>query len=178
MTEDQKLTALLRLKRYEQPPAGYYEKLLQDIHRRQRSELLRKPLWAIGIERIQTFFSAHSMGNFSFAGAMAVVALAGLLGINMIGGAPEFAAPPVALAKVTNRPAAVAELSEAHSSPQSFSLQDAPVAVTAPADEEALGNARLVPASISPRATVMHQPRYVIDTRPVSVEASKVSFSF
>ena len=82
MTEDQQLRALLRMKRYEQPPAGYYEKLLQDVHRRQRSELLKRPLWAIAIERVQTFFSEHSMGSASYAGAMAVVALAGLLAIN------------------------------------------------------------------------------------------------
>ena len=39
MTEEQ-LTALLRLKRYEQPPPEYFDRLLQDIHRRQRTELL------------------------------------------------------------------------------------------------------------------------------------------
>ncbi len=178
MTEDQKLTALLRLKRYEQPPAGYYEKLLQDIHRRQRTELLRRSLWAIGLERFQTFFSAHSMGNVSFAGAMALVAVAGLLGIGLIGDAPQYAVAPRALAKTSVNRAPANILSAVPSSPRLLSLQEAPAAGIAADEEITLGNARLVPASASPRAAVAHQPRYVIDTRPVSFEATKVSFSF
>src|SRR4051812_7898110 len=116
MTEDQQLRALLRTKRFEQPPAGYYEKLLQDVHRRQRSELLKQPLWAIALERVQTFFSEHSMGNLSYAGAMAVVALAGVLAINssskpVVASAPllavaaiEPAAPEVPVAAVPSAP--------------------------------------------------------------------------
>jgi hypothetical protein len=178
MTDDQKLTALLRLKRYEQPPAGYYEKLLQDIHRRQRAELLRRPLWAIGLERLQTFFSAHSMGNVSFAGSMAIVALVGLLGISTIGQGPQYAVAPPALAKMRAKPAPANLLADAPPAPRLLSLQGSPIAVIEPVEDETLGNARLIPASVSSRATATHQPRYVIDTRPVSFEATKVSFSF
>lgn len=178
MTEDQKLTALLRLKRYEQPPAGYYEKLLQDVHRRQRAELLQRSLWSIGVERLQTLFSAHSMGNTSFAGAMAAVALAGLAGLSMIGtgSQPESALQP---GFASTAPAVPVDLrAEAAPAPRMLTLQEAPVAVDAPAEEEVFGNARLIPASVSPHAAKMHQPRYVIDARPVSYEATKVSFSF
>lgn len=178
MTEDQKLTALLRLKRYEQPPAGYYERLLNDIHRRQRSELLRRSLWSIGIERLQTLFSAHSMGNVSFAGTMAAVALVGFAAINMIGDAPQYAVAPPAPVHVAAHPSPVDNHTDVSASPRLLTLQTAPVVVAAPADEEALGNARLIPASASPRAATMQHPRYVIDARPVSIEAAKVSFSF
>lgn len=178
MTEEQKLTALLRLKRYEQPPAGYYQHLLNDIHRRQRSELLRRSLWSIGLERLQTLFSAHSMGNVSFAGSMAAVALAGLAAINMIGDAPQYAVAPPAPAPLAVQQPPADLRAEAPSSPRLLTLQDVPVVVAAPADEEALGNARLIPASASPRAGSVHHPRYVIDARPVGIEATKVSFSF
>lgn len=183
MTEEQKLTALLRLKRYEQPPAGYYEKLLQDVHRRQRVELLQRPLWAIGLERLQTFFSAHSMGNASFAGAMAAVVVAGLTGLSLIGGGTQPKGSQIALASAA--PAAPVDLRAdtlpsvpVPVAPRMLTLQQTPVAVDAPAEDEILGNARLIPASVSPRSATTHQPRYVIDTRPVSYEATKVSFSF
>src|SRR4029434_6253749 len=81
MTEDQqqqKLSALLRLKRYEQPPPGYFDKLLQDVHRRQRGDLLRRPAWKLLLERVQTFFSEHSMGYGAYAGAATAVVVAGV----------------------------------------------------------------------------------------------------
>ncbi len=179
MTEDQQIRALLRLKRAEQPPAGYYEKLLQDIHRRQRSELLQRPLWAIALERFQTFFSEHSMGSVSYAGAMAVVALAGLLAINGVSksnhaGTMVASAPPaVGQAIATEEPA------EAVPSPRLLSLQNAPFRMAAPTQDDApLADARLLPARASRDTVIAHQPRYVIDTHPVSYEAAKVSFSF
>ena len=77
MTEEQ-LTALLRIKRFEQPPPQYFDRLLEDIHRRQREELLHRPLWRIAVERVQTLFSEHSMGNVSYAGAMAMTLIVGV----------------------------------------------------------------------------------------------------
>ncbi len=184
MTEDQKLSALLRLKRFEQPPAGYYEKLLQDVHRRQRAELLKRSLWSIGLERIQTFFSAHSMGNASFAGAMAAVAVAGVVGIGMIGGGSQPGSPTSsALAKSTT-PAAVQPVdlrTDAPASQRLLSLQESPEFVSPRLTDEAINNARLIPASAPASASVSRQPRYVIDTPftgSTGREATKVSFSF
>src|SRR6266705_2048638 len=48
---DSEIVRLLRLKRYEQPPPGYFENFLHEFHRRQRDELLRQPLWRICLER-------------------------------------------------------------------------------------------------------------------------------
>ena len=55
--DDSEIARLLRLKRYEQPPPGYFENFLHEFHRRQRDELLRQPLWRICLERAQTFMS-------------------------------------------------------------------------------------------------------------------------
>ena len=77
MTEEQ-LSALLRIKRFEQPPPEYFDRLLADVHRRQREELLHRPLWKIAVERVQTYFSEHSMGGVSYAGAMAAALVIGV----------------------------------------------------------------------------------------------------
>jgi hypothetical protein len=50
-SNDNEIGKLLRLKRYEQPPPGYFEDFLHEFHRRQRDELLRQPLWRICLER-------------------------------------------------------------------------------------------------------------------------------
>jgi len=48
---DSEIARLLRLKRYEQPPPGYFKNFLHEFHRRQRDEFLRQPLWRICMER-------------------------------------------------------------------------------------------------------------------------------
>src|SRR5881227_610048 len=53
--DDREIARLLRLKRHEQPPSGYFENFLHEFHRRQRDELLRQPLWRIIMERAGDF---------------------------------------------------------------------------------------------------------------------------
>jgi hypothetical protein len=52
---DNEIGKLLRLKKYEQPPPGYFDNFLHEFHRRQRDELLREPLWKIFVQRAQDF---------------------------------------------------------------------------------------------------------------------------
>lgn len=160
MTEEQ-LSALLRLKRYEQPPAEYFDHLLRDIHRRQRSELLHRPLWKIAVERVQTFFGEHSMGQVSYAGAMAALLVVGVAAIGLItpggnvqhNGLADVPPPKPVLAAV----------------PEKLHLEP-----SAPAPR--LGAPSI--ATVQPGATpVVREPRYVMDARPVSYEPSS-SFNF
>src|SRR4051794_33677071 len=97
MTEEQ-LSALLRLKRDEQPPPGYFDDLLRAVHRRQREELLQRPLWRIAIERLQCFFGERTLAPVSYAGVLAAVAVAGVLPIRSIQPAPPVSASGVAVA--------------------------------------------------------------------------------
>ena len=161
MTEEQ-LSALLRLKRYEQPPAPYFDQLLRDIQRRQRSELLHRPLWKIAAERVQTFFGEHSMGHLSYAGAMAAVLVLGVgaIGLMTPGGNGGHANPGIVTA--AKNPAPLAE-------EKILSLQ-------ASAAAPRLGAPALstTPPGFAP---VVHQPRYIMDARPVSYEPSS-AFNF
>ena len=71
---DNEIARLLRLKRYEQPPPGYFENFLHEFHRRQRDELLRQPLWRICLERTHDFmFRLNVPSLTSYPAAIAAV---------------------------------------------------------------------------------------------------------
>jgi hypothetical protein len=170
MTEDQ-LSALLRLKRHEQPPPGYFDRLLTDIQRRQRVELLHCPLWKIALERVQTFFGEHSMGNLSYAGAMGAVIVcgAGLIGLLTPQSEPRRSNGPI-LAEVS-LPVAAEQPAENTDRVNLLSLdnQTLPHAPT-------LENTPF--QTVQPRLRDGRHPRYVIDARPATYEATTVYFSF
>src|SRR6266542_6206952 len=63
--DDSEIARLLRLKRYEQPPPGYFENFLHEFHRRQRDELLRQPLWRICLERAHNFMLQLDMRSLA-----------------------------------------------------------------------------------------------------------------
>jgi hypothetical protein len=179
MTEDQqqqKLSALLRLKRYEQPPPGYFDKLLQDVHRRQRADLLHRPAWKLWLERVGTFFSEHSMGYGTYAGAATAVVVVGLAIFgSTFSGKPggQSAGPALAAAQV--KPV---DLRSGRAVTESLISLDGERIVMAsmPEIESPVANARLFPAPITRGTIAGRQPRYVIDAQPVSYEATPVSF--
>ena len=82
---DSEIARLLRLKRYEQPPPGYFENFLHEFHRRQRDELLRQPLWRICLERAHTFMlqlNVRSLTSYP-AAVTAVLVCAGIISLKI-----------------------------------------------------------------------------------------------
>src|SRR5437763_11577756 len=82
---DNEIGRLLRLKRYEQPPPGYFEDFLHEFHRRQRDELLRQPLWRIAFDRAQDFMmrlNAARLASYPVA-ATAVLVCAAVLSLKV-----------------------------------------------------------------------------------------------
>ena len=150
MTEEQ-LSALLRLKRHEQPPPGYFDDLLRAVHRRQREELLQRPLWRIALERLQCFFGERTLAPVSYAGVLATVAITGILTIQSMHPEAPF-------------PAGRSELASA----VTVSAEPSDRALTLQQRREPLISQKQLDAQIG---FASNAPRYVIDARPVSYEA-------
>lgn len=68
---NQDIHNLLRLKRYEHPSPDYFERFMDDFHKRQRAELLRQPAIAVFWERIVDVLSGFQVPRLAYAGVAA-----------------------------------------------------------------------------------------------------------
>ena len=152
---DNEIARLLRLKRYEQPPPGYFENFLHEFHRRQRDEMLRQPLWRICLERAHAFMlrlDARSLASYPAAVA-AVLVCAAVVSLKIYQ-QPErahvaFQNPPVLSAPVTT---------------------EGDWSLTSPVSPQLF---RTQPVRSFRQSAQTHRaapPRYVLDSVPVSYE--------
>lgn len=149
LPDEKEISALLRLKRFEQPRPEYFEQFLRDFQRHQRSEMLRKSVWEIARDRTEAFFAQMRVSQLAYAGAsVAVLCYAGAsvlqAPVSHFEGAASVALP--AQAQVRN----VAALSLKESDP--FLEAYDPTMVQAAGGSFA------------------NQTRYVMDARPASYE--------
>ena len=70
MNED--LHKLLRLKRHEMPSADYFERFLDEFHRRQQADLISRPAWRILVERMADAFPDFRVPRLAYAGVAAL----------------------------------------------------------------------------------------------------------
>lgn len=158
---EQQLQALLRLKRHEQPPPGYFDDLLKNIHRRQREELLHRPAWKISLERLRTFFGSMRL-DWNYAGTMAAILLIGI-------GAIQIALPKRQPAQ--QQFAATNTTTDAQPAQNVASVASEPLITLRP------GNPRLEPVRVRRNNAQPGMPtRFVIDAQPASYEPAPIRF--
>jgi hypothetical protein len=156
--DDHEIATLLRLKKHEQPPPGYFDNFLHEFHRRQRDELLREPLWRICLDRAQDFMFKLSVPSLTSypAAATALLVFAAVISFKIYqtpAGDPNVAG---------NRPTKTV----AAASDGEWTLAS-PVAATRVFSTKPLRNSDQ--SAHTHRAT---QPRYVLDSVPVSYEST------
>jgi len=71
MSEFENLERMLRLKRYEKPPEGFYEEFFAEFQSRQRSEMLRQSAHGLLFERISTWMWGMGNRRWLYAGGVA-----------------------------------------------------------------------------------------------------------
>ena len=156
--DDNEIGRLLRLKRYEQPPPGYFEDFLHEFHRRQRDELLRQPVWRIALQRAQDFMFRLNVPALS-SGPVAVVAMlicAALISVKVYQ-APQ-QSPTVAVAS--------------HAAVTAPVRADSSWSLSAPVATRDFGTPafRNVKDSLHTHRAAALPPHYVLDSTPVSYE--------
>ncbi|MDA0814896.1 MAG: hypothetical protein O3C21_21155 [Verrucomicrobia bacterium] len=101
---------LIRLKRYEQPHEGYFDDFLKEFQSRQRSELLQRAAHGLLFERMGTYFSGFSRGQWLYAGSAACAAVTvGFFLVAGTGSHPETQPPSVPVASAIGSDTGAAE---------------------------------------------------------------------
>ena len=160
--DENDLATLLRLKRYEQPPPGYFDNFLHEFHRRQRAELLRQPLWRIALQRAHDFmFQMNVPALTSYPAAVAaVVVCAAVLSLNVY--RTQDSGVSVASVAIQEQAMPVAD----RTADESWSL-------STPVIARDFGSSSFQTVSDStPAHRTAAPPRYVLDSTPVSYEPS------
>src|SRR5438046_6831174 len=153
--DDREIARLLRLKRYEQPPPGYFENFRHAFHRRQRDELLRQPLWRICLERAHAFTLVLNVGSLvSYPAAVtAVLVCAAVISLKI------YQQPETARVALQSPPALSTPVSA-----------EGELNLASPVSMQIL---RTQPVRTFHESAQTHRaapPRYVLDSVPVSYE--------
>ena len=70
------ISRLLRLKRYESPPEGYFEDFLSEFQLRQRAEVIHRPFLRIAWDRLCSLLTPPSFPRLAMAGSFAAAVIA------------------------------------------------------------------------------------------------------
>ena len=124
---------LIRLKRYEQPREDYFEDFLLDFQRRQRAEMIQRPIWQIAWERANLWLESFRVPAMAYASIL--VTAVGITGI-IVNSQSKSITPSVAVTSpasvnVTSSPP-ITPIQAVSTAPHSYVLEKQPVSYEAP----------------------------------------------
>ncbi|MGI8891343.1 MAG: hypothetical protein ACR2G0_11250 [Chthoniobacterales bacterium] len=159
---------LLRLKKFEQPPPGYFEDFLHEFHRRQRDELLREPIWSVLWQRLSASLFRFNLPSLtSYPAAVAALLICAAVVSLKVYQAPQ--SSEIAMVETSAPISAhesVLDQISAERVADNFTL-------TSPLPSRSLGpdlSRQMNDSAYTHRAST--PPRYVLDRLPVSYEPS------
>jgi len=164
---DNEIAKLLRLKRYEQPPPGYFENFLHEFHRRQRDELLREPLWRICLSRAHDFMLRLNLPALTShpATVTAVVVCAAVISFKL------YQSPTASGLVAQDRSVASVQPQQVFTSPTTN--MDAEWTLASPVATRFFSTpSPRHPTESALTHTSTTPPRYVLDSVPVSYETT------
>ena len=165
--DENDIGTLLRLKKYEQPPPGYFENFLHEFHRRQRDELLRQPVWSVMWQRLSdSLFRFNIPSLTSYPAAVAALLVCAAVVSLKVYQAPQSAdLAMVESSTLTSHRSVIDQMSPERVA-DVFTL-------SSPLSSRSLGpdlSRQVNESAYTHRAST--PPRYVLDRLPVSYEPS------
>ncbi len=165
--DENDIGTLLRLKKYEQPPPGYFEDFLHEFHRRQRDELLRQPIWSVLWQRLSdSLFRLNIPSLTSYPAAVAAVLVCAAVVSLKVFQAPQSSGIAMAESSALPSHQSVIEQMSVERGADVFTL-------SSPLSSRSLGpelSRQVNDSAYTHRAST--PPRYVLDRLPVSYEPS------
>lgn len=152
------------------PPPQYFDDFLQEFHRRQRTELLKRSVLRIVLDRVESLFanpvfSFYTPPKVALAYAATLVAALGFTTFTVVNRSSLFNHNASELAVVEN----IAATAAPKAADSNYWFANRPVHL-----EEAT---YMTSGSEGNAHTAYHQqPRYVLDAQPVRYDASPASF--
>jgi hypothetical protein len=165
--DENEIGKLLRLKKYEQPPPGYFENFLHEFHRRQRDELLRQPVWSVLWQRLsESLFRLNIPSLTSYPAAVAAVLVCAAVVSLKVYQAPQSPGITMIEAPTASSEGSVIDRIAPDRVADNFTL-------SSPLSARSLGpdlSRQVTESAYTHRAST--PPRYVLDRLPVSYEPS------
>jgi hypothetical protein len=176
MPNDDDISKLLRLKRFEQPPEDYYEDFLKEFRDRQRSEMLREPVWRIAWDRLCALFGEQLPARMGYGlASSAVLVAAAIACFNILESRPVDVA--------ANSPQVQHQQPAAQNSSIDLTVRPQEPDAQSLAQTASFSMPRYIaqPVQIPDLPSLAHTvsfstPRYVLDAQPVSYVQSSPSF--